>query len=98
MGERAAEDATGVSREVQGGDVVSNLSSGDGVGGEGDLRWDCECRHHRVCHWVGHRYDVVGGQGGGVRLRLSEDKGAIWGLFESRLGLSVRGLEFPYGG
>ena len=78
LGVRASEYASGVCREIKCGDLLPDLSSGDCVDGEGDLCWVCECRQHRVCHWVGHRGDVVGGLGGGVLLRLGENKRAVW--------------------
>ncbi len=63
---------------------MSNLSPANGVGVEGDLCRVCECRQHRVCRWIRHRDDVVGGLRGGVLLRVGEDTRAVWCLFEGR--------------
>ena len=75
---------------------MPDLSYGYGVGGEGELYRVSECRHYRICRWIRHRDDVVGGLRGGVLLLVGEDERAVWCLFVGRGGLGVCGLEFAY--
>ncbi len=70
------------------------MSMSRGGGGEGDFDWFGECCQHRVGCRVRYRYDGVGGLRGGVLLRVGEDVGAVWCMFEGRVGLYVCGLEF----
>ena len=90
----ASEYAPCVSFKVQGGNLLPNLSSNCSVGGKGDLDCFGECCYHRVGCRVRYRYDEVGGLRGSVLLRVGEDVGAVYCLFEGRGGPYVCGLEF----